>query len=77
MSIMLCSKEEIADKLNVSEYMNDMYLELIMNINEKFKLDIDIEEDLSNDLSLFWDKMCEISNELNKLRGNDNYNTEN
>jgi len=74
---MLCSKEEIADKLNVSEYMNDMYLELIMNINEKFKLDIDIEEDLSNDLSLFWDKMCEISNELNKLRGNDNYNTEN
>lgn len=77
MSIMLCSKEEIADKLNVSEYMNDMYLELIMNINEKFKLDIDIEEDLSNDLSLFWGKMCEISNELNKLRGNDNYNTEN
>ena len=74
---MLCSKEEIADKLNVSEYMNDMQLELIFNINEKFKLNIDIEEDLSNDLSLFWGKMCEISNELNKLRGNDNYNTEN
>jgi len=52
-------------------------LELIFNINEKFKLNIDIEEDLSNDLSLFWGKMCEISNELNKLRGNDNYNTEN
>lgn len=74
MSIMLCSKEEIADKLNISEYMNDMYLELIMNINDKFKLEIDIEEDLSNDLSLFWSKMCEISNELNILRGNENYN---
>lgn len=71
---MLCSKEEIADKLNISEYMNDMYLELIMNINDKFKLEIDIEEDLSNDLSLFWSKMCEISNELNILRGNENYN---
>ena len=74
MSIMNCSKEEIADKLNIAEYMNDMYYELITNINDKFKLEIDIEEDLSNDLSLFWSKMCEISNELNNLRGNENYN---
>lgn len=71
---MNCSKEEIADKLNIAEYMNDMYYELITNINDKFKLEIDIEEDLSNDLSLFWSKMCEISNELNNLRGNENYN---
>ena len=69
------SKEEIADMLNISEYMNDMYLELITNINDKLKLEINIEEDLNNELSLFWDKICELSNELNNLRGNENYNT--
>lgn len=74
MSIMNCSKEEIVDKLNISEYMNDMYYELITNMNDKLKLEIDIEEDLSNDLSLFWSKICELSNELNNLRGNENYN---
>lgn len=74
MSIMNCSKEEIVDKLNISEYMNDMYYELITNMNDKLKLEIDIEEDLSNELSLFWSKICELSNELNNLRGNENYN---
>lgn len=74
MSIMNCSKEEIVDKLNISEYMNDMYYELITNMNDKLKLEIDIEEDLCNDLSLFWSKICELSNELNNLRGNENYN---
>ena len=69
------SKEEIAEKLNISEYINDMYYELITNINDKLKLDIDIEEDLSNELSLFWSKICDLSNELNNLRGNENYNT--
>ena len=75
MSIMNNSKEEIAEKLNISEYINDMYYELITNINDKLKLDIDIEEDLSNELSLFWSKICDLSNELNNLRGNENYNT--
>ena len=75
MSIMNCSKEEIVDKLNISEYMNDMYYELITNMNDKLKLEIDIEEDLSNDLSLFWSKICELSNELNNLRGNENCNS--
>lgn len=67
-------KKEIVDMLNVSEYMNDMYYELITNINDKLKLGVDIDNDMNNDLREFYCKMCEISNELNKLRENDNYN---
>lgn len=69
------SKKEIADLLNVSEYMNDMYYELITNINDRLQLGININEDLNNDLSIFWNKICELSIELNNLRGNENYNS--
>tara|TARA_R110000803_G_scaffold188143_1_gene250553 strand:+ start:122 stop:355 length:234 start_codon:yes stop_codon:yes gene_type:complete len=71
------SKEEICNMLNISEYMNDMYLELIENVNAKLKLEVDIDEDIHNELSGFWSKICELQNELNNLRGNDNYNNNN
>jgi hypothetical protein len=29
------TKKEICDMLNISEYMNDMYMELITNMNDK------------------------------------------
>tara|TARA_R100000541_G_scaffold59304_1_gene72696 strand:- start:515 stop:760 length:246 start_codon:yes stop_codon:yes gene_type:complete len=68
------TKKEICDMLNISEYMNDMYLEIIENVNHKLKLEINLSEDINNDLSGFWNKICELENELNILRGNENYN---
>jgi len=62
------TKKEICDMLNMSEYMNDIYLDLIENINDKLKLEIDIKEDLNNELRFFWNKICELKTELDNLR---------
>jgi len=62
------TKREICDMLNMSEYMNDIYLDLIENINDKLKLEIDIKEDLNNELRFFWNKICELKTELDNLR---------
>ncbi len=62
------TKKEIFDMLNMSEYMNDIYLDLIENINDKLKLEIDIKEDLNNELRFFWNKICELKTELDNLR---------
>ena len=62
------TKREICDMLNMSEYMNDIYLDLIENINDKLKLEIDIKEDLNNELGFFWNKICELKTELDNLR---------
>ena len=64
------TKREICDMLNMSEYMNDIYLDLIENINDKLKLEIDIKEDLNNELRFFWNKICELKTELDNLRDN-------
>jgi hypothetical protein len=71
------TKKEICDMLNISEYMNDMYMELIENMNDKLKLEVNLSEDINNDLSEFWSKICDLQNELNILRGNENYNNTN
>tara|TARA_R110000744_G_scaffold367570_3_gene477114 strand:- start:347 stop:601 length:255 start_codon:yes stop_codon:yes gene_type:complete len=76
-TIMNNTKKQIADMLNISEYMNDMYMELITNINDKLKLEVDIEEDIQNDLRYFWSKICELQTELNDLRTNDNNDNNN
>jgi len=64
------TKKEICDMLNMSEYMNDIYLDLIENINDKLKLEINIKEDLNNELRFFWNKICELKTELDNLRDN-------
>ena len=72
MSIMNETKKEIASRLNVSEYMNDMYYQLVENLNDKFKLKVDIATDLSDtELREFFCKMCEVKELLDFL--NENY----